>query len=91
MWTIKRFLITIEAPNWEDFQDVELPRLPEVGETIETKYGTCLVTQTDAVARHLAIRGQDRLPNALASPSGVVTTATVGANRRFLRHSDRFQ
>ena len=48
MWTIKRFMITIEAPNWKDFQDVELPRLPEVGETIETKYGTCFVTQTDA-------------------------------------------
>ena len=41
-------MIKIEAPNWEDFQDVELPRLPAEGETIETKYGTCLVTRTDA-------------------------------------------
>ena len=48
MWTIQRFLITIETPDWKDVQDVELPRLPEVGATIETKYGTCLVTQTDA-------------------------------------------
>ena len=48
MWTIKRFLITIETPDWKDVQDVELLRLPDVGETIETKYGTCLVTQTDA-------------------------------------------
>jgi len=48
MWTIKRFMITIETPDWEDFQDIELPRLPVVGETIETKYGTCLVTKTDA-------------------------------------------
>jgi len=48
MWTIKRFMITIETPAWEDVQDIELPRLPEVGETIETKYGTCLVTKTDA-------------------------------------------
>jgi hypothetical protein len=48
MWPIKRFMIMIEAPNWQDFEDVELPRLPVVGETIETKYGTCLVTQTDA-------------------------------------------
>ena len=47
MWTIKRFMITIETPAWKDFQDIELPRLPEVGETIETKYGTCLVTQTE--------------------------------------------
>ena len=48
MWTIKRFMITIETPDWKDVQDTELPRLPEVGETIETKYGTCLVMQTDA-------------------------------------------
>jgi hypothetical protein len=47
MWRIKRFLIRIEAPTWEDFEDVELPQLPVVGETIETKYGTCLVTDTD--------------------------------------------
>ena len=48
MWPIKRFMITIETPDWKDVQDVELPRLPEIGETIETKYGTCLVTETDA-------------------------------------------
>jgi len=48
MWTIKRFMITIDTPDWEDFQDIELPRLPVVGETIETKYGTCVVTQTEA-------------------------------------------
>jgi hypothetical protein len=48
MWPIKRFRITIQAPTWEDFEDVELPRLPMVGETIETKYGTCLVMQTEA-------------------------------------------
>ena len=45
---IERFMIRIEAPSWEDFEDIELPRLPVVGETIETKYGTCLVTETDA-------------------------------------------
>ena len=48
MWLIKRFMIKVEAPTWEDFEDVELPRLPLVGETIETKYGTCLVTGTEA-------------------------------------------
>jgi hypothetical protein len=40
-------MIRIEAPTWEDFEDVELPRLPVVGATIETKYGTCVVTKTD--------------------------------------------
>jgi hypothetical protein len=44
---IKRFLIKIEAPTWEDFERVELPELPVVGATIETKYGTCVVTDTD--------------------------------------------
>jgi hypothetical protein len=43
---IKRFLITIKGSGWEDFEPIELPRLPVVGETIETKYGTCLVMQT---------------------------------------------
>jgi hypothetical protein len=45
---IKRFLITIIGSGWEDFEAIELPRLPVVGETIETKYGTCLVTQTQS-------------------------------------------
>jgi len=40
-------MIKIETPDWEDVEDVELTRLPLVGETIETKYGTCLVTETD--------------------------------------------
>jgi hypothetical protein len=43
-----RFTVTIQGPNWEDFEEVELPRLPEEGDTIETKYGTCLVTSADA-------------------------------------------
>ena len=39
-------MVTIEGRGWEDFEEVELPRLPVVGEAIDTKYGTCLVTQT---------------------------------------------
>ena len=42
-------MITIEGPGWEDFEEVELLQLPMVGEPIETKYGTCLVTQTDSL------------------------------------------
>ena len=42
-------MITIEGQGWEDFEDVELLQLPVVGETIETKYGTCLVTRTDSL------------------------------------------
>jgi hypothetical protein len=37
----------IEGPTWQDVDEVELPRLPGTGDLIETKYGTCLVTQAD--------------------------------------------
>jgi hypothetical protein len=46
--SVQRFTVTIEGPNWEDVEEVELPQLPSEGETIETKYGTCLVTHADA-------------------------------------------
>jgi hypothetical protein len=41
---MQRFAVAIEGPDWEDVQDIELPAIPREGETIETKYGTCLVT-----------------------------------------------
>jgi hypothetical protein len=41
---VERFTVTIEGPNWQDVEQVELPALPAEGEPIETKYGTCLVT-----------------------------------------------
>jgi hypothetical protein len=44
---VQRFTVTIEGPNWEDVDEVELPRLPAEGEPIETKYGTCLVTRAE--------------------------------------------
>jgi hypothetical protein len=44
---MQRFTVTIEGRNWEDVAEVELPRLPREGETIETKYGTCLVTRAE--------------------------------------------
>jgi hypothetical protein len=44
---VQRFTVTIEGPNWEDVAEIELPRLPSEGETIETKYGTCLVTSAE--------------------------------------------
>ena len=42
-----RFSVVIEAPNWKDVQDMELPDAPDEGETIETRYGTCVVTEVD--------------------------------------------
>jgi hypothetical protein len=41
---VKRFIVTIEGPGWQDLQDVELSELPPEGDTIETKYGTGFVT-----------------------------------------------
>ena len=37
----------IQGKNWEDVDDVELPRLPTESEPIETKYGKCLVTHVE--------------------------------------------
>jgi hypothetical protein len=47
MSPVQRFTITIEAPHWKDFQEVELPQLPREGDAIETRYGTCIVTQSE--------------------------------------------
>ena len=47
--TLQRFIVTIEGANWEDVDDIELPQLPGEGETIETKYGTCLVIRSEAL------------------------------------------
>jgi hypothetical protein len=47
MRLIQRFIITIEGAGWNDVEDVELPAPPGVGEPIETKYGTCLVTSAE--------------------------------------------
>lgn len=47
-----RFIVTIEGPNFKDVQNIELPKLPNVGDTIETRFGTCLITETESTAGH---------------------------------------
>jgi hypothetical protein len=47
MRRVQRFILTIEGPGWTDSDDVELVRLPEQGEPIETRYGTCVVTRAE--------------------------------------------
>ena len=47
---MQRFTVTIEGAGWTDVQQLELPRLPRVGELIETKYGTCTVTHSESTA-----------------------------------------
>lgn len=42
-------MVTIEGPGgWQDLQDLELARAPVVGDAIETRYGTCIVTAVGA-------------------------------------------
>ena len=49
MGPVQRFIVTIEGPGgWQDLQDMELARPPVVGDTIETRYGTCIVTAVDS-------------------------------------------
>jgi hypothetical protein len=44
---VYRVVVQIEGTNWQDFQELELPALPREGDAIETRYGTCVVTQAD--------------------------------------------
>jgi hypothetical protein len=43
---LQRFIVRVEGPNLTDVEEVELPQLPAVGEPIETRYGTCLIVET---------------------------------------------
>jgi hypothetical protein len=44
MAVVKSFEVVIQGPNWEDVQQLELLEIPQEGDTLETRYGTCLVT-----------------------------------------------
>jgi hypothetical protein len=53
-----RFTVTIEGTGWTDVQQLELPRLPREGELIETKYGTCQVTHSEATPEAEPVAGK---------------------------------
>ena len=53
MDAVHRFTVTIEASNWEDVQEIELPQLPREGDAIETRYGTCIVTRAESLSEGL--------------------------------------
>jgi hypothetical protein len=55
---IARFIVTIEGPGWTDVEDVELPRLPDEGESLETKFGTMLVAQAEEAPDLAAYEGR---------------------------------
>ena len=55
---IARFIVTIEGPTWTDHEDIELPRLPDVGESLETKYGTLLIAEAEEAPDLAAYAGR---------------------------------
>ena len=44
---MERILVTIQGPGFQDFQEMEVLRLPEVGELISTKYDNCIVVSVE--------------------------------------------
>jgi hypothetical protein len=44
---VHRFTITIEGHGWKELDEIELPGPPAVGDPIETKVGTCVVTAAE--------------------------------------------
>jgi hypothetical protein len=47
---LKQFILTVEGPNLEDLEEIELPGPPQEGDPIETRFGTCVVVRTESVA-----------------------------------------
>jgi hypothetical protein len=44
---VERFIVSVEGPGWETHEAIELPRLPRIGDPIETQYGTLLVAEAE--------------------------------------------
>ena len=69
-----RVTVTIEGIHWQDFQELELSELPREGDAIETRYGTCIVTQADP-----SPRGGQRTGKIVCSFPGSLSQETRGA------------
>jgi hypothetical protein len=57
-------MVTIDGPNFQDFEEAEVLQLTQEGEAIETKYGTCIVTgvEADPAGEHYDGKVVCRLP-----------------------------
>ena len=55
---IARFIVTIEGPGWTEVEDIEMPRLPDEGESLETKFGTMLVAKAEEAPDLAAYAGR---------------------------------
>ena len=47
---MRRFIVAVEGLPLEEIEEIELLQLPSEGEPIETRFGTCVVTGTEALA-----------------------------------------
>jgi hypothetical protein len=55
---LERFIVKIEGAAFEDVDEIELPRLPQEGEPIETRLGTCLIVRTKSFDGGSAYAGE---------------------------------
>jgi len=46
---LDKFIVSVEGPGWQTYENIELPRLPEIGDAINTQYGTLLVVEAVAM------------------------------------------
>ena len=55
---MQQFILTVEGPNFEDLDEIELPGLPQEGDPIETRFGTCLVVRTESATESSGYDGR---------------------------------
>jgi hypothetical protein len=55
---VRRYIITIQTASFESVDNVELPALPQPGDTIETNLGTCIVTSTESMPAESGYAGR---------------------------------
>jgi hypothetical protein len=47
---LQHYIVTIEGPNFNDVEEIELPSLPIAGDPVDTKYGTCIVASSEELS-----------------------------------------
>jgi hypothetical protein len=55
---MQQFIVTIEGHGFTDLEEIELPRLPANGDPVDTKYGTCVVTDTEPLSDNDRFEGR---------------------------------
>jgi hypothetical protein len=55
---LPRYVVAVEGLALEEIEEIELPRLPVEGDTVNTNYGVCIVTRTEPVAEGSQFEGR---------------------------------